>query len=94
MAQVTVINGQSIFDIAIQVYGTIELVYKLIQDNPQILDIQTNITGYTLEYDDTITNDLTIYFKSNGIQLATGQGLYQEVSFNRSFDDSFDDSFL
>jgi hypothetical protein len=48
--EVKVINGQSIFDLALYCYNDASLVYDLISENPQITDINMDLTGLTLVY--------------------------------------------
>lgn len=38
----TVLNGQTIFDIALNTYGDPSYVYQLIQDNPSLVNIDTS----------------------------------------------------
>lgn len=93
MAQkyVTIKDEQTIFDLSLQLYGTVEMVYKLIQDNPQISDIHfQGLQGLTVVYDEQNT-DVTKYFSTNKKSLSTN---YPIVLDARSFDDSFEISFL
>jgi hypothetical protein len=49
-------DGENIFDTAIATYGSLELVYKIILDNPQLDNIDTELTslpGLVLQYDET-----------------------------------------
>lgn len=48
--EVKVINGQTIFDLALFCYNDAGLVYDLISENPQITDINMDLTGLTLVY--------------------------------------------
>ena len=48
--EVKVLNGQTIFDVALYCYNDATLVYNLINENPFITDILMNLTGYTLVY--------------------------------------------
>ncbi len=48
--EVKVINGQSIFDLALYCYNDASLAYDLISENPQITDINMDLTGLTLVY--------------------------------------------
>lgn len=48
--EVKVLNGQTIFDIALYCYNDATLVYNLINENSIITDILMNLTGYTLVY--------------------------------------------
>lgn len=48
--EVKVLNGQSIFDIALYCYNDATLVYNLINENSIITDINMNLTGLNLVY--------------------------------------------
>jgi hypothetical protein len=86
---VTIKEGETIFDISLKYYGTIEAVYTLIHDNPQIANIHSSLVGLSISYDETKT-DLTTYFNTNNKNINTG---YPSVLNDRAFDDSFDFSF-
>lgn len=87
---VTVLDGQTILDISLQLYGSIEYVYKIIEDNPQITNIHyPNLKGMTISYEEQ-GFDLTNYFKTNEISISTE---YPVINDGHSFDDSFDLSF-
>jgi uncharacterized ubiquitin-like protein YukD len=50
-------DGENIFDAALATYGTLELVYKIVLDNPQLESIDTDLPslpGLSLVYDDTV----------------------------------------
>ena len=93
MAQktVTIKEGQTIFDIALQVYGDVSKVYDLIQLNSLIDNITSNdLTGLVIVYEDP-KNEVSEYYNTNSINIATR---YPEHTTGDSFDDSFSDSFL
>lgn len=48
--EVKVLNGQTIFDLALFCYNDATLVYNLINENSFITDILMNLTGLTLFY--------------------------------------------
>jgi hypothetical protein len=48
--EIKVINGQSIFDLALFCYNDAGLVYDLMSENPIITDINMSLTGLTLVY--------------------------------------------
>lgn len=48
--EVKVLQGQTIFDIALYCYNDSSLVYNLINENSFITDILMDLTGYTLVY--------------------------------------------
>lgn len=47
---VTVKQGQSIFDLALQLYGSADNWIDLIRENPQIENIESDLTGMQLSY--------------------------------------------
>ena len=51
--------GQSIYDLCLQAYGTLDFIFKFIQEN-QISNINdTNLSGNTFIFDSTITEENT-----------------------------------
>jgi hypothetical protein len=87
---VTIKDEQTIFDLSLQMYGSIESVYKIIQDNPSIIDIHTEpLQGMSIVYEEQTLN-LTKYFSTNNKSISTN---YPKISGLRSFDDSFNISF-
>lgn len=87
--KVTVLQGQSLLDIATQVYGSVEGVYSLAMDNG--ISVTDDIApGSLLEYDNTniVNKSIVSYLESNGIHPATSTG--REI---RIFDFTFDLSF-
>lgn len=49
-SEIKVINGQTIFDLALFCYNDASLVYTLIYENPTITDIGMDLTGLNLVY--------------------------------------------
>lgn len=89
MAKYIIREGQSIFDVAIQLYGDISYIYKIIEDNPTITDIHyENLRDLEVVYDVTSESKVK-YFETNLININTD---YPKTD-NRQFDDSFDLSF-
>ena len=65
-------EGQSLIDIACELYGNAEMVVKLAQDNS--LSLTDDLTGtMLLSYDDTITAgvDTSTYFRLNEMNVLT-----------------------
>lgn len=61
MPKYTVQDGQSIYDIALQLYGSLDYVVKLIEDNPSIANLnQDLLAGLELEFDDTIEGEANV----------------------------------
>lgn len=93
MAQktVTIKDGQTLFDLALQLYGDVSKVYELIDLNSSIDNITSNnLQGLAIVYEDP-KNEVSEFFNSNQITASTR---YPEIITGESFDDSFDDSFL
>jgi len=86
---VTIKDGQTIFDITLQVYGNISFVYKLIQENSNIDNINADIVNKSVVYE-VQTLNLTNYFNTNQVNVSTD---YPKAEVPRQFDDSFDFSF-
>ena len=87
---VTLKDGQTLFDVSLQLYGSIEYVYKIIEDNPTITTLHyPNRTGSPFTHREQ-GFDLTKYFKTNEISITTG---YPAINTGHSFDESFDLSF-
>lgn len=75
MAIHKVTSNQNIWDIALQLYGTIEGVFDLLITNPR-LNLTTDLTpGMELEYHDyfVINKDIVDNFKSNNLVPGNGQ---------------------
>ena len=80
------VGGQNIFDVALQTYGNIQYVVKLLQDNPA-LDINEEIgIGTLIQYEDQV-NQLKTFVTNKGINIATNDGANQNGD---AFDESFD----
>lgn len=86
---VTIKDGQTIFDLSLQLYGSLEYVYTILQDSPSIVDIHSTLTGLTIQYEEQNT-DLTKYFSTNNKSISTN---YPVINGGDSFDGSFDNSF-
>lgn len=64
-------EGQTIFDLSIQLYGDIKYIYKIISDNPTITHLQyAGLRGLEINYEEQKT-DITENFKVNKITIAT-----------------------
>lgn len=86
----TIKDSQTIFDLSLQLYGSIENVFDIIINNNSIADIHHQaLAGMVIEFEEQST-DLPVYFKTKGITIATN---YPIVMDARSFGDSFDLSF-
>lgn len=91
MATYVIKEGQSIFDLALQLYGDVSKAYELIGLNDSINNITSNdLEGIEITYEEQ-KNEVTEFFKTNSLTISTR---YPEFTTGESFDDSFDDSFL
>jgi len=67
----TMLSGQSLFDLAIQLYGDITQVFRLVADNPELDNIHSGFPGLVIQYEEQSTS-LTEYYKNNTIDLTSG----------------------
>lgn len=82
------IGGQNIFDIALQTYGNVQDVVKLLVDNPG-LDLNQEIPiGLEIKYEDQ-ENEFKTFVTNKNIQVATNDGATQT---GKAFDLSFDNN--
>lgn len=80
--------NQTVYDVVMQLYGSLESVFKFLQDNPQIFSVNsTNLDNIEVVYTEQ-NNELTNFFKKNIIFINTGIG-----AGGRNFDETFDRSF-
>lgn len=89
--KVVVLDGQSLVDISIQVYGSAEGVFKLANENGlEVTDVLK--PGQVLEYSagNVIAKGIALYFTVKKIHLATSFPFNPEVSV---WEDMFDLTF-
>jgi hypothetical protein len=92
MTAITIRDGQSIFDIALQFYGDVSGALKVVQDNG-LANLNAQLYGgQTIFIDEAFTIDeaLATYFRQQEIIHNTSTPTVIEGS---QFDDSFDNSF-
>jgi hypothetical protein len=66
MIKVAVIQGQNLFDVALQEYGSADHIFQIITDNPE-LTLNSNVgAGSVLNIDETFIGeeDVKAYFQS------------------------------
>ena len=87
--KVTVLQNQSLFDISVQVYGSIEGVFLLAKAN-NISITDELIAGTQLTYYDSFIIDKTVatYYKNNNIKPSTAIQNDTELT-NRIFTEEF-----
>lgn len=68
---VTIQTTQTLFDLALQYYGSAESVFKLLSDNPAIKSLLDNeYAGKNLNY--TLSDaKIPLFFRNNGVQIST-----------------------
>lgn len=94
MYKVPVIQGQSLLDIAIQEYGGVEHIFKIIEDNPT-LTLNSNIgAGDSIEIDETYSGTADVSAK---FQADKTKGIYpvnysdaETGAYNTDFNDDYD----
>lgn len=89
--KITVLTGQTIIDVAIQVYGSMEGVFALAQENG--LSVTENlIPGQTLTYstENVVDKNIVSRYTAYGIRPATAS---VELRNNKIFDYTFDYTF-
>jgi len=74
MQQYNAIDGQSLHDVCLNTYGTLDNFYRLLQDN-NILNADAYInTGQAFSWDDSLQNSV-----QSGITYATDLGEIQRI---------------
>ena len=82
---VTIANRQNIIDIALQEYGSVEAVFDLLDDNPQLLSLNEVLeVGSVISIDESkiVNPEIVQFFKDNNIKPTTGDLIFK---FNFSF---------
>ena len=89
MKTITVQDRQTIWDIAMQEYGSVEGVFELIDDNPG-LTIDSNLTGGQLLKIKSAPVDIATlnYMQQNGIKPVSRDGDWAG-DFNNDFSEDF-----
>jgi hypothetical protein len=80
--------GQNVFDIALNTYGSVDNLVKLLGDNG--IDLSANLMR-NFVFDSTLINDLNIYNTTTkaGYVYSTGKPQIPEGDFNDDFSDDF-----
>jgi hypothetical protein len=75
--EVRVVRGQSLFDLAIQEYGSVEEVYRLLDDNPEVITVDAELMpGSILKVQERpqLEDERTMnYFRTRNLKVATGE---------------------
>ncbi len=69
MAQYKILDGENLYIVANKLYGSVDYVMKIAIDN-SITDITEDLAGVTIEYDDTIKNEVmqTLVLKPKSVE--------------------------
>lgn len=92
MASYTIKYGQTIWDLALQLYGDSSKAVQILKDNKTIIpDLNYRyLAGLTITYTET-ANSITNFFKSQNISIATR---YPEINMGgRLFGNQFSGAF-
>lgn len=67
MATYKIKEGQTLFDVALQLYGDVSAVYELVRLNPTTIPniLTTNLSGQTITYEEQL-NEVSDRFKTTG----------------------------
>lgn len=90
MNKYTIREGQSLFDIALQEFGAVDGVFRILADNPG-LELNSNIVaGESVLIDNSKSDDLAVknHYLKTKYKVNTGGGLI----FNKIHDSSHDSS--
>lgn len=77
-----VTSGQTLMDIAIEVYGDISGILRLIEDNPILQDIESKLSGgQILRYDKAyaVNQDIVDYYSLRKVKVNTGEYEEEEI---------------
>lgn len=91
MATYVIKEGQTIFDVTLQLYGSVSRVYDFIKLNPtKIANIlERDLVGKEVEYE-VQDNETANFYKDNNIIIATKYPQFNTLSdFSSAFDPAF-----
>lgn len=92
--QYTARPGQSIYDICLQTYGTLDLLIKLCIDN-DISGVEDEFTiGKIFTFDSSLIFNLATYKKNNNQSIYYATKITLPVFLNGDFNDDFNNDFL
>lgn len=89
---ITVGDGQTIWDIVAQEYGSVDGLEQLCNDNPGTVSLRTPlVTGQLIVIDDTKVIDQAVvdYFAARVLKPATSNGSIGNISFSNGFSNGF-----
>lgn len=92
--KIIVLDRQTLWDIAIQEYGTVEAVFDLLSDNPSLTINTALIAGQQLIISSPVMNqDVYDYFKKNNLNPVSDVRDVSEIT-DGAFTDGFSSGFL
>lgn len=90
LKSITVTDGQTLFDIALQYYGDASKAIEIIKLNSNIPDLLFNgLSGMIIQVEEQ-NNDTVNYYKNKNIKISTR---FPEISVSKGFDSGFDKGF-
>lgn len=91
--RVTVMRGQTIWDLAIQCYGRVDGVILLLEDNADQLDSLNNdlTAGQQLQVRSApLDRDVVAYYEDNDLHPVSGELVPLGGAFSQGWDEGFD----
>ena len=84
------LDQQTIVDIAIQEYGSVEAVFDIMEDNPGV-NLQTRVAGKLLKIRDVPTNKpIADYYSANKLKpVSINKNTVSGHDFNNDFNNDF-----
>ena len=79
-------EGQSIFDLSLQLYGTEDRVVEIFMSNPELLSLNDNIKAGTIIEFTEEQNETRQYVLDSKIDIATGD---TNIETGKGFDEGF-----
>lgn len=91
MPTYTIQEGQTLFDLALQLYGSVGRVYELIKLNPDTISniLERNLVGKTINYEEQ-DNETANEYKTNKTIIATK---YPQINTLSDFSSAFAPAF-
>ena len=74
--------GQSVYDVCMQVYGTLDLLVKLMADNDFVGTTDTNLNGRLIKFDANLQRRPATYTDNNQRGVVYATNVTQQVVFN------------
>lgn len=90
-------SGQKLMDVALEVYGDITGIFKLLEDNPDLATVQDDLEGgqvLRIDSDKVVNKDVANYFSRTGQKVNTWSWEEQVDEPDENGLTSFDDVLL